>query len=220
MFVSTRASFKDSHFVANKATSGGAIYSCDSSHLEVTNLTLKNNQASENGGGMALCKSSTLTFQNYQYFTDNQAATGKGGSAYIEDTPDDCRVNSCLLSWEKDAVIHQKNNTAVCGHLLYGGMIDRCQRTPESAPLKSFTISSNNTYSNSITSEEVALCFYESKETMMTTQCHEREIKITLYPGQTFHLKVVCLDQQIGQPIHCDVTGQYQEKTEIELDRR
>ena len=216
---STSAGIEDSQFMENEADVGGAIFCCLSSLLNVTNLTLVSNLATENGGGIALCMSSNISINGPQYFIDNRAA-GKGGSVYIEDIKNDCRDNSCLFTWGKDAVIHHMNNTAEYGHLLYGGMVDRCQRIPHSVSLEklwnfNFMINNNNRYPYAITSEVVIFCFYDFKE----TQCGSvREKNITMYPGQKYYLSVACLDQK-KQSQTCDVQSEYKDTTKIMLGK-
>ena len=205
----------DCNFVKNQAYSGGSIFS-NTSVINSTNLTISTGIASFTGGGIALYHSK-ITFYGTTKFTENQVMldSGKGGAIFVMDEEEDCKVNSCSLSWTNHANIVFTNNLTTIAPLVFGGMIDRCNSPQLISSVPDIVINGERYKSNSglISSKAVRFCFCESSSPI----CEKRELNKTVAPGQTLSVDVVCVDQ-IYQPKPCNVSSEFMGK-ELQLGR-
>ena len=204
------------NFEENFAGTGGAFYS-NYSKIYMKDITIWKNYAQFNGGGMAL-DLSTISLSGYLNFSNNEVTSkeGKGGAIYIDDRSEDCRVNSCSISWTDESMLSFVDNIAVVAPVLYGGMMDRCGNLPGSSPvlaLKNVTVSNRMNFISSptITSQAIQFCYCSDNY----INCDLKEVKKSISPGQTFQVTIVCVDQ-LEQPMHCIVKSEYN-LTEFEL---
>ena len=205
----------DCSFVRNEAYSGGSIFS-NMSVINSTNLTISTGIASFTGGGIVLYHSK-LTFNGTTIFKENQVIleSGKGGAIFVMDAKEECKVNSCSLSWTNHAKIEFTSNLRSIAPLVFGGMLDRCN-SPQLISTVPDIIVNGERYkfrSGLITSKLIRFCFCENS----SPTCEKRNLNKKVAPGQTFIADVACVDQ-LYQPKPCNVTSEFMGK-ELQLDR-
>jgi len=71
----------------------------------------------------------------------------------MEDTIQDCTLNSCRLTWNYVYSLKYTDNSAVYGSVLYGGMISRCQYI-NSIQIQSLNSSKIDSFSHSAVSSD------------------------------------------------------------------
>ena len=196
-----------SSFSSNQAAQGGGVYS-NTTNVEICNSTFQHNVATNYGGSITLTQAK-LYFRGHSKFTNNtvQATSGRGGAIFVRDRRENCSVNSCLISWTNYTRVNFFNNIANQGPMIYGGMLNRCYRTPESQPAQVLYSEGlpykHNTYR--ISSDSVQFCFCNTT----TPHCsHSRHVAKTLFPGQTLKVYATCVDQ-MQQMVSCFVRSEY-----------
>ena len=208
-----------SSFMENIANYGGSILSNDS-NITLTELTVFNNTAIVNGGGVFLFHS-RLNLNGKLKFTNNKAMSksGMGGAIFVQDRIEDCKlkVNSCSILWTDQIKLIFVNNYANSGPVIFGGMIDRCFNPKEQLLISSVAdkiVTDGSKYdfnSGKVTSYAVQLCYCENN----ISYCELRSINTTLALGQTLKTNIACVDQ-LQMPVPCIVKSEY-EGTEFEL---
>ena len=184
---------------------GGAI-ALEESALFLNNCHSYNNSAIVGGGSIA-ARNSFINFTGNSSFDRDTAIAGLGGAIYIEDTITDCE-NDCLISWDKKSTINFINTYARRGgSMIYGGMMDRCNKIQNENSLSSLSFNNMpyNVLSHGITSQPVQICQCENS----TINCELRSDNRVVTPGKTFYIEVTCLDQ-MKQAVPCSVRGDYQ----------
>ena len=185
-------------FDGNSAAIGGAIYS-NNSRLFISNTDFHQNSAQLYGGGIS-SELSWVCFEGKIDFISNVIIeSGKGGAIYSDNK---CEVNLCPILWTTKTKLTFVENSAVDGAILYGGMLDRCERLPGQS-LKSVlkTLTMDNYRRSSIASPATNFCFKGN--------CSMRTMKKVLYPGQSFNVTVGCLNQ-LKMPLNsCLIQSQY-----------
>ena len=211
----TSTFISDCSFERNEAYSGGSIFS-NMSVISSANLTISTVMASFTGGGIVLFHSK-LRFHGTTIFTENEVMleSGKGGAIFVMDAKEDCKVNSCSLSWTNHAKLVFTSNLKSIAPLVYGGMIDRCNSPQLISSVSDIIINGERYKSNSglISSKLVRFCFCENS----SPTCEKRNLNKKVAPGQTFIANVACVDQMY-QPKPCNVSSEFMGK-ELQLDR-
>ena len=200
----------DCSFVRNEAYySGGSIFS-NMSVINSANLTISTGMASFTGGGIVLYHTK-LTFNGTTTFTENQVKldSGKGGAIFVMDEKEDCRVDSCSLSWTNHTKLVFTTNLKTIAPLVFGGMIDRCNSPQLIASVADIIVNGEryNFRSGSISSKVVRFCFCENS----SPTCEKRKLNKTVAPSQTLSVDVACVDQ-LDQPKPCNVSSEFMGK--------
>ena len=199
----------DCSFEKNEAYSGGSIFS-NMSVINSTSLTISTGIASFTGGGIVLYHSK-LTFSGTTIFTENEVMldSGKGGAIFVMDEKEDCRVDSCSLSWTNHAKLVFTSNLKNIAPIVFGGMIDRCNSPQLIASVPDIIVNGGGYKFNSglISSKVVRFCFCENS----SPTCEKRKLNKTVAPGQTLSVDVVCVDQ-LYQPKPCNVSSEFMGK--------
>ena len=205
----------NSTLVGNSAITGGGI-SCYSSRVFVKNTLFHDNTAKNNGGGVSL-ELSEICFSGNVSFIANKVTSrqGKGGALYSNDRRKDCEKDLCPLLWTSQSSLSFVDNVAREGPAIFGGMLNHCNRFPESleASLKRLEFDNlpYNRSSYAITSSGVKFCYDDS--------CKIHKVNRTISPGQSFTVNVACLDQ-MGLPLNdCEVKSDGYESTKFQLGR-
>ena len=112
----------------NRALNGGAIYAERGTSIQFQhNTTITNNTARNNGGALYLDQSRVRIVSHTKLILSKNVAKGKGGAIFIPDT--NCETTTCFFNANGNQGynnINFTNNTALQGHVLYGGFLDRC----------------------------------------------------------------------------------------------
>ena len=95
------------------------------------------------------------------------------------DSNEECKINSCPILWSNNATFDFVNNSASKGHILYGGMLDRCHDLPENINT-GITAHIHGQRSHRITSKAVKYCYCKDRSPI----CGLREINKDAFPGQ------------------------------------
>ncbi len=211
---------------------GGGIYAAGSTiNVDEANVTFENNSAELGGGGLAFAYNSHISLDppSEVKFTGNNAKLG--GAIFIDDnvTSLACSIasdtselvtfghcffellevpdNSEELSPESEnkALFAFKDNVArTAGHVLYGGLLDRCKFSYESTSLDSSnnltslaefirisSISSNDNNSV-ISSDALQVCFCSDGHSIV---CNKSSISVSVIRGVKFSVTVTGVDQ-------------------------
>ena len=184
-------------YMKNKACAGGAIYS-EKSYLYLRAVHLIANKALSAGiNSSLLTTKETNELHHHDGYT---MSSGKGGAIFMEDRILDCLLNSCRLTWDH---LFISSNSAEFGSVLYGGMINRCDRIT-STQIVSLNSSIEGHSHSAVSSDGIQFCFYSG----IHIDCNIRSENITIYLGQSFEVHVACLDQ-VMQGKDCVITSQY-----------
>ena len=177
----TQMNISSGIYINNTACTGGAIYSLQS-YIHIGMVQLIANKAFSSNINM---KSITSLYYNFQ-----SESSGKGGAIFVNDTIQDCPLNSCRVTWNSVSSLKSMNNSAKFGSVLYGGMISRCDRI-NSTQIVSLNSSRESHSRSAVSSDAIQFCFYNGAH----TNCSVRSVKITHHLGQSFEVHVACLDQ-------------------------
>ena len=142
--------------------------------------------------------------------------SGKGGAIFVMDVMEDCRVDSCPLSWTSHAKLVFTNTLTTIAPLVFGGMIDRCNSPQLISSVPDIIVNGGGYKFNSglISSKVVRFCFCENS----SPTCEKRSLNKAVAAGQTLSADVVCVDQ-LYQPKPCNVISEFMGK-DLQLDRR
>lgn len=214
----SRLVIEDNYFILNNMSpygDGGGIYAIDSRIVLKGNGQFVNNTA-KRGGAIHLFYGSVIDIQPgvLVHFEGNVAL--KGGAIHVDDTVNfvNCTNDNRLMDYAEpplcffDAGVNfstitlnfEDNKAAIGGHILYGGMLDKCYlRTPQNhTPLEIFqklshlNISGERIGNSSvISSEPFRLCFCENEQ----PDCNLEEPTINARRGELFTVRVAALDQ-------------------------
>ncbi len=210
---------KHSTSVGNEACIGGAYYlNYSVFHLEMSSIVAS--KARVSGGGL-YSVSTSLKLGGSMNFYENVVTSnaGVGGAIRVMDRDKECLTNSCPIVWTNDTKLNFRNNTAVKGSVMYGGMLDRCNTLPGGkgrSALNNIVRVDGSKYdvtSHAVSSEPIKFCFCQDNIPL----CEQREISRKVFPGHRMELQVACVDQ-LKQPVPCTVRSEYEER-DIELGK-
>ena len=199
----TQMNISSGIYINNTACAGGAIYSLRSYiHIGMVQLIASKAFSSNINSYLSLMRGTSAL--NYNC---NSESSGKGGAIFIKDRIQDCKLNSCRLTWNDAFSLNSMKNSAKFGSVLYGGMISRCDRINSNQILPLISPRENH---SSVSSDAIQFCYYNGTH----ADCGVRLVKKRLHLGQSFEVHVACLDQ-VMQGKDCVITSQYIKTPEV-----
>ena len=214
----SRLILEDKYFILNNMSpngDGGGIYAIDSRIVFKGSGQFANNTA-KRGGAIHLFYGSMIDLKPGLLLRFEGNVALKGGAIHVDDTVNfvNCTNDKRLIDYSEpplcffDADVNFGNTTltfevnkaAIGGHILYGGMLDKCylRTSNNKTPLEMFTEISQLTTSekaignsSAISSEPFRLCFCENGR----PDCNLEEPTINARRGELFTVSVVALDQ-------------------------
>jgi len=201
--------------VGNSALHGGGIY-CSFSKVFVKKSQFLGNTAKYKGGGIYLERSQIFFTGNISLKANKVTSQkAKGGALYYDDNTINCDNYRCPILWTDDTKLSFVDNKAEEGPILFGGILNWCNRLLEKSfktAFKEWEFSDKpyNWSSYAITSSGNKLCFSFS--------CTIREVKrFSIKPGQEFAVTVACVNQ-LDKPLNNCVVNSYYDSTKFHLD--
>ena len=211
----SRLVLEDEYFILNNMSpngDGGGIYAIDSRIVFKGSGQFANNTA-KRGGAIHLFYGSMIDLKPglLLHFEGNVAL--KGGAIHVDDTVNfvNCTNDNRLVDYSEPplcffdvsvnfgntTLTFEDNKAEVGGHILYGGMLDKCylrtsnNKTPLEIVNQLTTSDKAIGNSSAISSEPFRLCFCENGR----LDCNFEEPTINARRGELFTVSVAALDQ-------------------------
>ena len=200
------STFQDNNCTAITAVQSNIIFS--------GNVTIAGNTG-DNGGGLVLCDGSFMYLQpNTTVLFSGNHAKHTGGAIYAAE--DSCLQEQTGCFFQLDTQVQPqllssvhvlfRNNTAtIAGSAVYGGSIDYCysllkiwNENQTSSDIFNRIFHPHNLSSDMsfISSDPIGVCFCDHN--MTWHNCSNKDLHVSVYPGETFNISVVVVGQRSG----------------------
>ena len=209
--------FRNCIFLENRVSA----ISAQRSHIFFEGIHHFANNSAFHGGALFLSRSSVVLLRpgTVLYFTNNRALR-KGGAIFIEGNRNELFFYECHIQVYDPALhslsqlgIHiffSNNIASEAGDAIYGGQIDTCQALSPSgffvynrALVGQFIFDMISRFepqdtSSLISSDALYICFCMNDTFNLDFDCSIREITVSHYPGEMFHILMIGLGQRNG----------------------
>lgn len=204
----------------NEALNGGAIYAtAESETIFDFEVTMSNNTAKRCGGAIYF-RNAKLSLLNQSIVTFNHnMATDNGGAIFVQDNncEDISYFTQCFIHYTIGPELNMifKNNSAKQGHVLYGGLLDRCFHNGDTLGIVGMkSISKYKQTPLAITSDPLRVCLCNEDYTINYTK---RDIFVSKTRGGVIVLLGTIVDQD-GNSKESFIRARYSD-TDVKLDK-